>query len=318
MSRTVTTSQRSSAPLALTLAATGWGLSATLSAQAMAAGMPATGLLVVQLTSATALVMSVLAWRGEVRALGKVPMRHAIGGLIDPGLGFLFGKLGLMLTSVTTASVMGAVDPLLVILGAWMFLGDRLHRRLVAPMVVALLGAGLAGFETGGGSTGLLGIVVLLGASGCAASYAIVTKKALDDVAPTLLAAIQHLAGLAVGLLALGVNALIDPTVIHRTMSAGAGAWAWGITAGVIGMGGPFLVYLSGSSKLPVSVSEQFFHLIPVVGLIGAIVIGERPSMAQMAGAALVIGAVGVVAQRSHRLHTPIEHERLWPLELAV
>jgi drug/metabolite transporter (DMT)-like permease len=315
MSRTVITRQRSSAPLALTLAATGWGLSATLSAQAMAAGMPPIGLLVVQLLSATILVMAVLTHRGEVRALARVPMRHAIGGLIDPGLGFMFGKLGLMLTSVTTASVMGAIDPLLVILGAWWFLGDRLHRRLVGPMLLALLGAALAGFETGGGSTGLLGIVVLLGGSACAASYAIVTKKALDDVAPTLLAAMQHLAGLTLGVLALGVNSLIDPTVVHRTMSVGAGGWAWAITAGVVGMGAPYLVYLSGSAKLPVTVSEQFFHLIPVVSLVGAIAIGERPSMTQLAGAALVIGAVAVVAQRSHRLHSPGEQDVLWPLE---
>jgi len=57
-----------------------------------------------------------------------------------------------------------------------------------------------------------------------------------------------------------------------------------------------FWFYLAALRQLPASVAGAFLPMIPIFGMAAAYVIGERLTERQLAGAALVVLATGLLA----------------------
>jgi drug/metabolite transporter (DMT)-like permease len=69
-----------------------------------------------------------------------------------------------------------------------------------------------------------------------------------------------------------------------------------GVVSGCVQYALAFWLYLVGLRGLPVSVAGLFLTLTPVVGVIGGILfLGESLAPLQLAGAVLIVGAVGVM-----------------------
>ena len=116
--------QRGVAVLAAILSAACWG-SATVMSKGVLEHMPPMTLLAVQLTaSITVLWLAVLVLRSRVR-FDCSTRRASLSGLLEPGLAYTLGIIGLALTTASSAALIGAAEPLFILLLAWLILTDR-------------------------------------------------------------------------------------------------------------------------------------------------------------------------------------------------
>src|SRR5262245_59831055 len=132
--------QLHSAPVtALVLAAACWGV-ATVITKHVLTNVPPLTLLVLQLT-----VSVVFLWAIVLVQRMRLPQRRDIvrlGGLgiLNPGLAYTFGLLGLSYTTASMGTLLWAVEPILILGLAWLILRERLTPTLVAFSLLAIVG----------------------------------------------------------------------------------------------------------------------------------------------------------------------------------
>ena len=131
--------QRGVAVPAAVLSAACWG-SATVMSKGVLEHMPPMTLLAVQLTaSITVLWLAVLVLRSRVRFDCPTP-RASLSGLLEPGLACTLGIVGLALTTASSAALIGAAEPLLILLLAWLILKERIGAPTLLLAAIATLG----------------------------------------------------------------------------------------------------------------------------------------------------------------------------------
>ena len=84
------------------------------------------------------------------------------------------------LTTIAASATLVQTQPLFVAVGAWLFLRDKVTRRTVAGIVVAVAGAALIGLDAGESATAtdpLLGNVLAVVAAAMAASYVLAGRS---------------------------------------------------------------------------------------------------------------------------------------------
>jgi drug/metabolite transporter (DMT)-like permease len=202
-----------------------------------------------------------------------VPLNHTIA---DVGAG--------------VATVLGNLQVLFVALAAWALLRERPERRFLVALPVVMVGvvlvSGLAGAGAGG-SHPVAGIIFGLGTSLAYTAFLLIlrqtstgTPHAAGPLAEVtaVAAAGSLLLGLAFGGLRLDVP---WPSLKWLLLLS--------ITSQTVG----WLLITSSLPRLPAAVSSLLLLLQPVAALgLAAAVLAERPSLAQLAGEALVCGGV--------------------------
>ena len=103
-------------------------------------------------------------WRRGVALTGSPPLLARLG-LLNPGLAYALGLLGLTSITASLSVLLWAVEPLAIALLAAPILGERLTLRLGACSLVAVAGVGLLVQEPGMASVGL-GVALTLAGSG--------------------------------------------------------------------------------------------------------------------------------------------------------
>jgi drug/metabolite transporter (DMT)-like permease len=216
-----------------------------------------------------------------------------IAGLLLAGHFALFLG-GLATTSLPAAVALVSLEPLAVVLAAWIAFGLRPTRGEGAGVLVASAGAMVVASGAGSGEHRLLGDLLILGAVVVYGAY-VAFARGLRDSMPVLpyAAAVYGIAGVALAPFALATQ--------H-----GAGT-AWGWTAVVLlglipTLVGHTLVQASARRVSPaivalVSPGETIGSL-----LIGAVALGAWPSGREAAGTALVLAGATIAifgAQRS-------------------
>ena len=66
--------------------------------------------------------------------------------------------------------------------------------------------------------------------------------------------------------------------------------------SGILYYGLAYVCYLTGLRRVPASFAATVFYLIPVFGIAAGTLLGERLAPQQWVGAAIVIGAVALIA----------------------
>jgi drug/metabolite transporter (DMT)-like permease len=149
--------QGRSAPItALILAAACWGC-ATVITKHVLTNVPPLTLLVVQLTVSVVFLWAIvlvqrlrLPGRRDIVRLGGI-------GILNPGLAYTFGLLGLTRTTASMSTLLWAAEPILILVMAWLILRERLTRTLVAFSLLAITGVVLvARIDVGVDQTSLL------------------------------------------------------------------------------------------------------------------------------------------------------------------
>ncbi len=261
----------SSAPfIALILAAACWG-SATVITKHVLTDIPPLTLLALQLTVSVSFLWAIvlvqrlrLPRRGEILRLGGI-------GLLNPGLAYTFGLLGLTHTTASMSALLWAAEPILILGPAWLILRERLTRTLLACSLLAITGVVLvAGLDVRAEQTSLLlgNGLILLGVA-CCAFYTVLTRQQATDLDPLLIVALQQSVAL-VWALAIWPIEWVRGNGVELT-SISAANWGWAALSGVLYYALAFWCYIIGLKQLPASLAGLFLNLIPIFGVEGPI-----------------------------------------------
>jgi len=282
----------------LVLAAACWGLGTVVSKQAVAE-MPALSLLAIQLAISVVVLAVVLRLRGERMPGDRAGRILSRLGLLNPGIAYALSLVGLTTISASLAVLLWALEPVLIVLLAAAVLGERLGRTILMASAAAITGLILVVAEPSmRGSAVGIGLTVA-GVVACAA-YTVLTRRFLlgtDSTLGVVLGQQLHALALALGVVAiaavLGQPALPDHLTAAGALSAAA--------SGLLYYALAYSFYISALRSVPASRAAMSFYLIPLFGLAGGVVTGERLAPIQWMGAVVVVVAVAAVTIISAR-----------------
>lgn len=228
-------------------------------------------------------------WRGRVE-YRRGDWKYLLGlAACEPCLYFIFEALALQNTSASQAGMITALLPLLVAVGAFVFLGERIGRTTLVGFLLAVVGAvwlSLAGGADAHAPNPLLGNFYEFLAILCAVGYTLLLKHLSERYSAFFLTAMVAF----VGTLFFFPLALVSAPFPREVSALGVGAVFY---LGVVVTVGAYGLYNLGVSRLPASQASGFINLIPVFTLVFAmLLLGERLNIMQMLAAALVFGGV--------------------------
>ncbi|WP_180126660.1 DMT family transporter [Rhodoferax sp. BLA1] len=209
---------------------------------------------------------------------------------------------GVSLTTAVSAGVILAAIPAVVALLSWVFLRERISRRVALAIVLAALGIGLFSLSKSELSahaiqgpdanlahkTSWLGNLLVMGAVVCEAAYAVIGKKLTGTVSPKRITALINLWGFALmtpmGLYAAwafdfsGVAIPIWLLLVFYALAASVWTvWLW----------------MTGLKTVPASQAGVFTVMLPIsAAAVGVLVLGESLSGWQLLAFGLCLSGV--------------------------
>lgn len=214
--------------------------------------------------------------------------------LFQPCLYFLFESRALVYTTSGQAGIISATVPVLVALGALLFLGEAMRPRQWVGLglsVAGVIGLTLAGAARpdAAASNPLLGNSLEFLAMIAGAGNILLVRHLAVRYNTWTMTAWQSLAGFL----------FFMPAVRHLP-TVPSEAWSPAVVVSILYLGllvnfGAFGCYNWGLSRVPAAKASIFINLIPVIAaLLGWAVLGETLSPLQIASGGLVIIAVRI------------------------
>lgn len=216
--------------------------------------------------------------------------------LFEPCLYFIFESLALKYTSAGQAGMVTSILPLLVAIGAWLMLKERISNHQWLGFLIAF--AGVVWMSWGSDISShapnpLLGNSLELMAMICAVGYTLVVKKLTDRYSPLFLTAIQTLFGV-VFFLPLALLMPLPEQVSWEVMGY--------ITyLGIFSTLGAYGLYNYALSRTHASHVGAYVNLIPVFTLLFAFILLNEVLNTQQWLAVLLVFTGVAVSQRSRR-----------------
>jgi probable blue pigment (indigoidine) exporter len=279
--------------LALTLAAACWGVGTVISKRALDEIPPLT-LLPIQLAASLAVLSVLMRGRGfRLRGSGTSVLGRL--GILNPGLAYALGLLGLGYISASLSVLLWAVEPLLILVLAAALLRERMTPSLVALSLIAVTGMIVVLYDPAS-SGQWLGVALTLAGVGCCAIYTVVARRWIgtaDSTAEVVLA--QQAYALVFACVVLGFAAVLGGSVAPAPISATG--WLSAVASGILYYAAAYWLYLTALRGVPASLAAVSFYLIPLFGLAGGYtLLGDRLDPRQWVGAVIVLVAVfGIV-----------------------
>ncbi len=227
-------------------------------------------------------------------AAGGRPSRRMFRYGLEAGISF-GAQICLMFTaihhtSVTNATAISALQPVLVMAAAWRWSAERFDRREVG-LALAALGGVLATVAAAAGPIGgsLDGDLLAVGALLLWSHYYLAVKRARQVLSPfELMAGVLTIAAV-----------IITPYALLSGADVGAmerADWFWCsmivLVPGAIG----HLLISWAARWLPVSRSSQLTLAVPVVAVVAAaVLVGERVTLGQVLGIAFTLAALAAL-----------------------
>ncbi len=283
---------------ALVAAAACWGTGTVVTKQVVDDVEPLT-LLPLQLAASSAFLFIVAIIRREPFA-GSSEMRRLAGfGVLNPGLAYALGLVGLTTITASLSVLLWAAEPVLIMLLAVFVLRERIPPVLGVSLGVALVGVLLVVYQPGaaGDATGM---ALTLAGVGCCALYTVLTRRWLLNDSSLVVALAQQVAALMFAVL-LATGAEVVGASGWEVGDVGGEQLVGALVSGVLYYGLAFWLYLTGLRQVPASYAGAFLPLIPVFGVAAGYLVGERLESRQWVGAALVILATGLIGLREVR-----------------
>lgn len=272
--------------------AAGFAAMAIFAKYAYAEGANVVSVLAVRFVIAAALLWPLARMRGAVGS-----GRALVGGLLLGLVGYAL-EAGLFFASLTRldasmASLVLYVYPALVLIGAVALGRDHFDRRRGIALAFALGGVMLVLVGGDLGDLDGVGILLALGAATGYALYILGSDAIADGASPLAFAAAVYTGAANAFVIAGVVSGELD-----LAMSAGAYGWiaALAVVSTVLGV----TAFLAGLARLgPGKAAILSAVEPPVTVALAALCFGETLAPVQLAGGALVVFAVVLLAQRS-------------------
>jgi probable blue pigment (indigoidine) exporter len=225
--------------------------------------------------------------------------------LLNPGLAYALGLIGLASISASLYVLLWALEPLLILLLAGIFLGEGMSRRFVLLSATAAAGMGLVVYDPST-SGQLPGVVLVLAGIVCCAAYTVIARRWVgtsDSTAQVVLAQQAYALAFAIVLaLAAGLvgGGLRWPAVSTTGLLSAVGS-------GLLYYAAAYWFYLSALRRVPASLAATSFYLIPIFGVAASFgLLGERLELGQWVGVCIVVVAVVSIIRLPTR-DTPVE-----------
>jgi probable blue pigment (indigoidine) exporter len=220
--------------------------------------------------------------------------RSAVLGNLNVGAFFLLVYVAAQLLPSSVAASVMALSPLTMAGFAWLLVTERPTSRVVAGAVAGIVGV----FLLVGGATGRIsaaGVAASMAALLLSSAGAVLARRWSDGTPLLAVTAWQLLVGGSVLTVAAGLVEGAPPAV-------DAPALAGFVFTSLVATALAYLCWFGGLARLRAATVGVIGLLNPVTGvLLGAAVAGERLTLAQTAGIALVL--VGILA--TSRARTP-------------
>lgn len=233
---------------------------------------------------------------------GSVPPLRRLPGL--PDLAFLalmnsalaLGAMYLAAGRATAgiASLLAGGQPLVLAVAGRVIFGDRIGKTAGAGLALGLGGVTLVATTAGGATTGM-GVGLALLAAVAPAAGTVWMRRLADGVDVIATTAIQFLMG---GAILIMVGEWVEDLTGTQ--------WSVGLVVslavlGVVGTGFAYVVWFSLIKYVGMVVLGGALLLVPVVGVVGGYLTGERPTMAASIGALVTLIGMGLVTWRPIR-----------------
>ena len=282
---------------ALVAAAGCWGTGTVVSKQVVDHVAPLT-LLPVQLAVSCAFLFFVTLVRREP-LIWTPPMRRlAALGVLNPGIGYALGLIGLTTITASMSVLLWGLEPVVILLLAALVLRERIPPVLAVTVAVAMTGVLLVVYQPGA-SGNAVGITLTLVSVGFCALYTVLTRRMMLDDSSLNVVLAQQAAALVFAVALASVVELAGGTGWDLA-GLGAGAWLGAGISGILYYGLGFSFYIAGLRHLPASYAGAFLPLIPVFGVAAGYLVGERLEPRQWLGAVVIVAATAAIAAR-HR-----------------
>ena len=219
--------------------------------------------------------------------------RLGLLGVLNPGISYALGLVGLTYIAASLSVLLWATEPIMILLLAWLILGDRITKGVVIGALLALAGVLLVVFEPGSQGQPVGVALTLLGVAACAV-YTVITKRWMVTESTLQVVALQQASALTFAVLLLGVSALAGYQATSLTFSAEA--WLSALASGALYYAAAFWLYLTGLRRINAATAGLYINLIPVFGIAASyVLLGERLSARQWLGAILIVTTMFVV-----------------------
>jgi len=289
-------SGRRSERLYLVAAAACWGIGTVASKQAVAEFPPLT-LLAIQLAASVVFLAFLARFRGRAASAGTGSRTLARLGLLNPGVAYALSLAGLTQITASLSVLLWAAEPILILALAAVVLGERVGGLVVSASLVAVAGLIVVVADPAASGSGIGVALTLAGVVACAI-YSVAVRRILPGAADStfevvsgqqrhaLVLAVLVLAGVGI---AGGAVAPANPSAFGLVSAVGSGLLYYSVA---------YLLYLSAVRRMPVSVAAASFFLIPIFGVAGGLLAGERLEPIQWLGAVVVVAAVAFITTR--------------------
>jgi probable blue pigment (indigoidine) exporter len=224
--------------------------------------------------------------------------KAAVLGTLNVGAFFPLLFIGAYRLPGGVAATVGAIQPLIVVVVAHLWLGERATRLKVAAGVAGVVGVALLVLTPAARLDGL-GVAAAIGGAVLMAAGVALTKAWGPAVPPLTMTAWQLTAG---GIFLLPIAAIEGLPDVPMTLTNVAG-YLW---LGIVGTVIAYSLWFRGLGMLDVSV-VTFLSLLASVSAaaIGWIALGQELTALQVVGGVLALGAVTVVGLTSRPSPTP-------------
>lgn len=222
--------------------------------------------------------------------------------LCEPCLYFLFEAKAVQNTTASQAGMITAMLPLMVAVGAAVFLRERISRRTLIGFFIAIFGVcllSMGGEPSSEAPRPALGNFLELVAMMCATGYTLLLKKLTERYHPFFLTALQAFAGTIFYLPVMVLTASPLPAEFVPVPALSVVYLGIAVTMGAYGL------YNFGVSRIPASQASAFVNLIPVFTVIlGWMVLNESFAVIQYPAVLLVF--VGVFLSQARPGDSPV------------
>ena len=227
----------------------------------------------------------------DVRVRSSLARAHlVVAGSLNVACLAVFTAFAQLATTTSRVAVLTYTMPIWAALFASFVLGERLNRMRGVSLLLCACGLSVLIYPLLG-SSDLIGLALALGTAVSWAAGTVYLKWARIDVDPLALSAWQVTVALAVTLVGL---VLIEGSLHLWPVSPRALAAL--VFAGLAGSSIAYLLWFEIVRRLPAMTASLGVLSAPVIGVIASvIVLGERPTISDIIGFALILGAAAGV-----------------------
>jgi probable blue pigment (indigoidine) exporter len=290
--------------LMLVGAAACWGCGTVLSKLALDRGIAPLLLLAIELAASCVLLSTVALALRATWSWSRSTRRLTFLGILNPGLAYALGLLGLVSISASMSVLLWATEPVLILLLAVLVLRERVGPTALVALATALGGVVLVVYRPGAGGDAV-GIALTVAAVTACACYTVLTRRLLLDDSSVAVVLLQQAAALVFALV-LFVGAAVGG--VAARLPTDPLTWALAAASGMVYYGAAFWLFVSGLRGVPASLAGAYLPLIPVFGLAAGYAAGDRLVDRQWLGALLVVLATAAAAVHQLRRRRVTRH----------